>query len=111
MIKTTTELIAGREITEVLGIVKGSTVRTKNVVRDITANLKNIIGGELKGYTEMLNEAREEASDRMIAEAESLGADAIVSIRYQSSSIASGGSEMFCYGTAVKLKYGNAVRT
>ena len=110
MIKTTTELIPGREITEVLGIVKGSTVRTKNVVRDITANLKNIIGGELKGYTEMLNEAREEASDRMIAEAESLGADAIVSIRYQSSSIASGGSEMFCYGTAVKLKYGNAVR-
>lgn len=110
MIKTTTELIPGREITEVLGIVKGSTVRTKNVVRDITANLKNIIGGELKGYTEMLNEAREEASDRMVAEAESLGADAIVSIRYQSSSIASGGSEMFCYGTAVKLKYGNAVR-
>jgi uncharacterized protein YbjQ (UPF0145 family) len=110
MIRSTTELIAGREITEVLGIVKGSTVRTKNVVRDITANLKNIIGGELKGYTEMLNEAREEASDRMVAEAESLGADAIVSIRYQSSSIASGGSEMFCYGTAVKLKYGNAVR-
>ena len=76
MIRTTTELIAGREITEVLGVVKGSTVRTKNVLRDLTAGLKNIVGGELKGYTEMLNEAREESSDRMTAEAQSLGADA-----------------------------------
>ena len=111
MIKTTTELIAGREIAEVLGVVKGSTVRTKNVLRDLTAGLKNIVGGELKGYTEMLNEAREESSDRMVAEAKSLGADAIIGIRYQSSSIANGGSEMLCYGTAVKLKYGNATRS
>ena len=103
MIKSTTEGVAGREVTETLGVVVGCTVRSKNVVRDIAAGIKTLVGGELKGYTEMLNEARGEATSRMIAEAEEQNADAVVSIRYQTSSIMGGGAEILCVGTAVRL--------
>ncbi|MCK9183700.1 MAG: YbjQ family protein [Fibrobacteraceae bacterium] len=102
MILTTTSHIEGCH-QEILGIVKGSTVRTKNFVRDWFAGLKSIVGGELKGYTEMLNEARNQATDRMSQEAARLGADAIVSVRFGTSSVMAGAAEIIAYGTAVKI--------
>lgn len=89
-------------ITERLDVVYGSTVRTKHVGKDFLAGLKNIVGGELVAYTELLEEAREEALDRMMAKAHALGADAIVGIRFSTSNVAAGASEIFVYGTAVK---------
>ena len=86
-----------------LGLVKGSTIQSKNVVRDITQGLKTLVGGELKAYSEMMNDARELATKRMVAEAESMGADAIVNIRYASSSVMQGAAEVIVYGTAVKI--------
>ena len=102
MIITTTEFITGKEL-ETLGIVKGSTVQTKNIGRDIAAGLKNLVGGELTGYTEMMNEARAIATDRMILEAQVLEADAVVGVRYATSSITQGAAEVIVYGTAVKF--------
>ena len=99
-----TENIPGRQITEFYGIVTGSTVRAKHIGKDILAGLKNLVGGELKGYTELLGEARREALRRMIAEAESMGANAVVNVRFSTSSIAQGAAELFAYGTAVRVE-------
>ena len=103
MILTTTNNISGREIKETLGLVRGNTIRAKHIGKDILAGLRNIVGGEIKEYTEALNEAREEAMKRMIKDAEELGADAIVGIRFTTSQIMSGAAELLVYGTAVKL--------
>ncbi|MBQ7474368.1 MAG: YbjQ family protein [Clostridia bacterium] len=103
MIIVTTDFITGKEC-ETLGLVKGSTVQTKNFGKDILAGLKNLVGGELKDYTAMMNEARAIATDRMILEAGILGADAVVSVRYATSSITNGAAEVIVYGTAVKFK-------
>lgn len=98
------DYVPGYEIVEALGIVKGQTVQSKNIGKDIGAGFKTIVGGELTGYTDMLKEARQIATKRMVDEAESLGADAIINIRFGSSSIMSGAAEIIAYGTAVKLK-------
>jgi uncharacterized protein YbjQ (UPF0145 family) len=103
MIITNTETIPNREIVEVLGIARGSTVRARNVGRDIFAGLKNIVGGEIEGYTKLQAESREQAIQRMTEDAERLGADAIVNIRFTTSVIMQGASEILAYGTAVKL--------
>ena len=103
MILTTLETVPGKTITQHLGLVQGSTVRAKHAGRDIMAGLKNIFGGELKAYTELLHESREEAISRMIEQAQSIGANAILNIRFSTSSITQGASELFTYGTAVKL--------
>ncbi|RKY86874.1 hypothetical protein DRQ15_11575 [candidate division KSB1 bacterium] len=99
-----TETIPGREIYQVLGLVRGSTVRARNVFRDIGAALKNLVGGELRDYTTMLIQAREEALTRMIQEAERLGANAIVNVRFATSNLMGGAAEIMVYGTAVKVK-------
>ncbi|MCR4580948.1 MAG: YbjQ family protein [Bacilli bacterium] len=104
MILITTDNIPGKEITEVLGIVKGQVVQSKHIGRDFMAGLKTIVGGEISGYTEMLDEARKIATQRMIDEANSMGADAIIGVRFGSSSVMEGASEMLAYGTAVKIK-------
>ena len=104
MILTNTELVPGREIVECFGVVTGSTVRTKHIGRDIMAGLKNIVGGELRGYTELLQEARRDALERMKAEARSMGANAVVNIRFATSSVAQGAAELFAYGTAVRVE-------
>jgi uncharacterized protein YbjQ (UPF0145 family) len=103
MILSTTEAVPGRTVREHLGVVSGSTVRAKHLGRDFMAGLKNLVGGELKGYTELLQEARQEAIDRMIEQARELRADAIVNVRFSTSSIAQGAAELFAYGTAVRL--------
>ncbi len=103
MLISNTEEVPGRSISEFYGIVSGSTVRTKHIGRDIMASLKNIFGGELKGYTELLQDARDEALDRMMEQAESLGANAVVNVRFSTSSVAQGAAELFAYGTAVKV--------
>ena len=102
MILVTTERIDGKEL-EMLGLVKGSTIQTVNAVRDIGAGLKTLVGGELTKYNEMMNNARALATKRMVEEAEGLGADAIVCIRYSSASIMQGAAEVMAYGTAVKF--------
>lgn len=89
---------------EALGMVRGNVVQSKNIGRDIMAGVKGVVGGELKGYTEMLSEARDMATSRMIAQAESLGADAIINVRYTSGEIVQGAAEILAYGTAVKIK-------
>ncbi|WP_028021905.1 heavy metal-binding domain-containing protein [Enterovibrio calviensis] len=104
MIFTTTESIPNREIEDILGVVTGSVVQTKHVGRDIMAGLKSIVGGELKGYTEMLSEARDKAIQRLVSEATDLGADAVVGIRFSTSAIKDGSSEIMAFGTAVKLR-------
>lgn len=98
------ETIPGKEIVEFLGLVQGSTVRAKHVGRDIMASLKNIVGGELKGYTELLNDARSQATERMLEQAKQLGANAVVNVRFSTSSISQGASELFAYGTAVIVR-------
>ena len=103
MIIVNTDYISGKEL-EMLGLVKGSTIQSKNVGRDITQGLKTLVGGELKAYTQMMNEARDLATERMIGEASRLGADAIVNVRYASSAIMQGAAEVMAYGTAVKFK-------
>jgi uncharacterized protein YbjQ (UPF0145 family) len=103
MIIVNTEYVAGREITEVKGLVQGSTVRAKHVGRDIAAGFKNMFGGELKGYTELLVEARREAVERMISQAQQLGANAVVNVRFATSSVTAGAAELYAYGTAVTL--------
>ncbi len=103
IISTVTE-IPGKKIVENLGVVKGNTVRARNIGRDIGAGLKSIVGGEVKTYTEMIKQSREEALNRMINEANARGADAIIGVRFMTSMIMQGASEMLAYGTAVKLK-------
>ena len=103
MILVNTDYITGKEL-EMLGLVKGSTIQSKNIGKDITQSFKTLIGGELKAYNEMMNEARALATKRMVAEAEEQGADAIVNIRYASSAIMQGAAEVIAYGTAVKFR-------
>jgi len=104
MIITNTETVAGKEIAESLGIARGSTVRARNVGRDIFAGLKNLVGGEIDEYTKLQAQAREEAMQRMIQDAEKMGADAVVNVRFTTSMIMQGASEILAYGTAVKLQ-------
>ena len=103
MIVTTTQDIPGREITELLGLARGNSVRARHAGRDIMAGLRNIVGGEISEYPKLQAETREMATRRMVEFAESLGADAVVSVRYTTSMITSGASEILAYGTAVKL--------
>ena len=101
---TNLEIVPGRRVVEHFGLVQGSSVRAKHVGRDLMAGLKNIFGGELKGYTELLQESREEALDRMMAQAEAIGANAVLNIRFSTSSVAQGAAELFAFGTAVVLE-------
>lgn len=104
MLLSNVETVPGRTIAEFYGLVSGSTVRAKHLGRDIAAGLKNLVGGELKGYTELLSESRQEAVDRMVREAEALGANAVVNVRFSTSSISQGAAELFAYGTAVRVE-------
>ena len=103
MIITTLEYVPGKNITKHLGLVQGSTVRAKHVGKDIMAGIKNVFGGELKAYTELLQESREEAIERMNQQAQATGANAVLNVRFSTSSISQGASEIFTYGTAVVL--------
>lgn len=102
MLLVNTDYITGKEL-EMLGLVKGSTIQMKNVGRDITQGFKTLVGGELKAYTEMMDDARKLATDRMMEEAEAMGADAVVNVRYNSASVMQGAAEVVAYGTAVKF--------
>ena len=104
MITTTTSTIPGKEVSEILGISRGSTVRARNIGRDIFAGLKNIVGGEISEYTRLQAESREQAFQRMIKDAESMGADAVINVRFTTAMVMQGAAEMLAYGTAVKLK-------
>lgn len=104
MIITSIDHIPGREIAEVLDIARGSTVRARNIGRDIFAGLKNLVGGEVREYTKLMAQAREQAIERMIADAEVLGADAVLNVRFTTAMVMQGCSEILAYGTAVKLK-------
>jgi uncharacterized protein YbjQ (UPF0145 family) len=104
MILATTPDVAGQRVVETLGLVRGSSIRARHVGQDITARLRNLAGGEVKEYTKVLAEAREQAIDRMVEEAQALGADAVVAVRFQTSEVMTGAAEMLCYGTAVRLK-------
>ena len=104
MIISNTEEVPGKRISQFFGVVSGSTVRAKHIGRDFMAGLKNLVGGELKGYTELLHEAREEAISRMREQAQSLGANAVVNVRFSTSSVAQGAAELFAYGTAVRVE-------
>ncbi len=103
IILTNIETVPGRTMLEHYGLVQGSTIRAKHVGRDFMASLKNIFGGELKGYTELLVESRKQATERMVAQAREMGANAIINVRYTTSSVAQGASEILAYGTAVKV--------
>lgn len=101
---TTTETVPDREIDEIIGVARGNTVEARNVGRDITQGIRNVFGGELKAYSDLLSKARDEAIARMEADAEELGADAVVNVRLETSQITDGGSEVMAYGTAVRLR-------
>ena len=103
MIVVTTPTVPGSRITQTLGLVRGNTIRARHLGKDILAVLRNVAGGEVKEYTKMLAESREQAIDRMVEEAEALNADAVVGLRFQTSMVMSGAAEMLCYGTAVRL--------
>ena len=102
MILVNTDYITGKEF-EMLGLVKGSTIQSRNIGRDITQGFKTLVGGELTAYTEMMNNARALATKRMVSEAEAMGADAVINIRYASSTVMTGAAEVMAYGTAVKI--------
>lgn len=104
MITTTLETVPGKSITQHLGIVQGSTVRAKHIGRDFAASLKNIVGGELKGYSELLSESRKEAFERMIEQATAKGANAVLNVRFSTSSVTQGASEILAYGSAVTVE-------
>jgi uncharacterized protein YbjQ (UPF0145 family) len=104
MIVTTANEIPGKKVVKVLGIVRGNTARARNIGRDIAAGLKNLVGGEIKTYTEMISQSRDEAYNRMVNNAIEKGADAIIGMRFMTSMVMQGVSEMLAYGTAVKLK-------
>jgi uncharacterized protein YbjQ (UPF0145 family) len=103
MIITNIETVPGKTIVEHFGLVSGSTIRAKHVGRDIMAGLKNLVGGELKGYTQLLHESRQQALERMIEQARQLGANAVVNVRFSTSSVAQGAAELYAYGTAVYI--------
>jgi len=103
MLISNLEFLPDKKIVRHLGLVQGSSVRSKHVGRDIMASFKNILGGELKGYTELLHDSREEAIERMIAQAQSIGANAVLNIRFSTSSITAGAAEIFVYGSAVEV--------
>ena len=104
MIVVNTETVAGHRVSEIKGIVQGNTVRAKHAGRDIAAGLKNLVGGELKGYTELLTESRREALSRMVAQAQQLGANAVVNVRFTTSAVTGGAAELYAYGTAVVVE-------
>ena len=104
MITTTTSTVPGKEISKILGIARGSTVRARNIGQDIFAGLKNIVGGEIEEYTKLQAQSREQAMQRMLQDAERLGADAVINVRFGTSMVMQGAAEMLAYGTAVKLK-------
>jgi len=104
MILTNTDFVPGRKIKEVLGIAMGNTVRAKHIGKDIGALLKNVVGGEIKAYTDMMSDARKEALNRMINNAKEMGADAVINIRFTTSQTMAGAAELLAYGTAVKLE-------
>jgi len=104
MIVTNTDFVPGREIAEVLDVCRGSTVRARNIGRDIFAGLRNLVGGEVTEYTQLMADAREQAIRRMIADGETLGADAIINVRFTTAMVMQGCSEILAYGTAVKLR-------
>ena len=103
IITTTTSEIPGKKVTQILGVVKGNTIRARNVGRDVMAGFKNIVGGEIKSYTQMTTQAREEAFNRMVNQAVDLGANAVINVRFATSMVMQGAAEMLAYGTAVKL--------
>lgn len=105
MLISNMEIIPQNKVLKHLGLVQGSTVRAKHVGKDILAGFKNILGGELLSYTELMTEAREEATERMIAQASSIGANAVLNVRFATSSVAQGAAELFAYGTAVVLEH------
>jgi len=107
MIVVNIETIPGYSILEVKGLVQGNTIRAKHLGRDVAAGLKNLVGGELKGYTELLIEARRQALERMLAQAEQLGANAVVNVRFTTSAVTQGAAELYAYGTAVVVEQGN----
>ena len=104
IITTTTDSIPNKQVKQILGIVKGSTIRARHIGRDIAARFKNVIGGEIKSYTDMISKAREEAFNRMVNDAADQGADAVINIRFVTSMVMQGAAEILAYGTAVKLK-------
>jgi len=104
MLLTNVEIVPDKRIVKHLGLVQGSTVRAKHVGRDLMAGLKNIFGGELRGYTELLQESRDEALQRMQEQAQAVGANAVLNVRFSTSSVAQGAAELFAYGTAVVLE-------
>lgn len=104
MILVTTSDVPGYHVTETCGLVRGSSIRTRHVGRHVVALLRNVAGGEVKEYTKMLAEAREQAIDRMVEEAQALNADAVVCVRFQTAEVLAGAAEMLCYGTAVRLE-------
>lgn len=104
MIVTNIDHVPGKKITEHFGLVSGSTIRAKHLGKDIMAGLKNLVGGELKGYTQLLQESRDQALERMIAQAGQLGANAVINVRFSTSSVAQGAAELYVYGTAVKVQ-------
>jgi uncharacterized protein YbjQ (UPF0145 family) len=104
MLLSNLEIVPGKRVVKHLGLVQGSTVRAKHVGKDLLAGLKNIVGGELKAYTELLQESREEATARMVKQAEAVGANAVLNVRFATSSITQGAAELFAYGTAVVLE-------
>ena len=104
MIVTTTPDIAGHRVVKTLGLVRGSSIRARHIGRDLVASLRHLAGGELKEYTKLMAEAREQAIDRMLEEAESLGANAVIGVRFQTSMVMTGAAEMLCYGTAVTIE-------
>ncbi len=104
MIVTNLEQVPGKRIIKHFGLVQGNTIRAKHVGRDLMAGLKNIFGGELKGYTELLSESRQQATERMVAQAKSLGANAVLNVRFSTSSITQGAAELYAYGTAVLVE-------
>ena len=103
MIVSTVENIAGREVAEVIGVARGNTIRARHVGTDIVAGLRNLVGGEVSEYTKLMAEAREQAYDRMVANAHSMGADAVVAVRFSTSMVTQGAAEILAYGTAVRL--------
>ena len=107
MIVVSTEFVAGYNVVQTLGLVQGSTVRAKHVGRDIAAGLKSIFGGEIRGHTELMNDARKEAMNRMIEQANTAGANAILAVRFSTSSVMQGMSELYCFGTAVVIEEEN----
>lgn len=104
MLVVNTEFVPGKRVVRILGLVQGNTVRAKHIGRDIAAGLKNIVGGELKGYTELLTESRRQAVERMLAQAQQLGANAVLNVRFSTSSITQGASELYAYGTAAMVE-------